>query len=114
MAHGHDEHGHGPAHVHDADKTPKTASSSSLWVSLILIGLFIAAVNFISVSSEAEKGGHGGHGGGHAMEGAVVPTREATSNQTLSGETGVGRPHADTTQYHGSTAPVEEAHSEGH
>ena len=111
MAHGHDEHGHEPAHVHDADKTPKTASSSSLWVALILVGLFIAAVNFISVSGTAEEGGHGG---GHEKEGAVMPTREATSNQTLSGETGVGRPHADTTQYHGSNAPAEEAHSEGH
>ena len=109
MAHGHDEHGSTPAHVHDADKTPRTATSSSLWVALILIGLFIAAVNFISAS------GKGDHGDEHAaMDGAVMPTREATSNQTLSGETGAGRQQADTTQYHGTNAPAEEAHSEGH
>lgn len=113
MAHGHDDHGHEPQSF-PADKTPKVASSSSLWVALILIGLFVAAVNFISVSSSSEEGHGGGHGGGHTKEGAVMPTREATSNQTLSNETGVGRPHADTTQHHGSVAPAEEAHSEGH
>jgi hypothetical protein len=110
MSHGHDDHGHAQE-TFPADKTPKVASSSSLWVAIILIGLFIAAVNFISVSGTPEEGGHGG---GHTKEGAVMPTREATSNKTLSGETGVGRPEADTTQYHGSTAPAEEAHSEGH
>lgn len=64
---------------HDGDNTgeikSKTAFRSSFWVVLILVGLFIAALNFMSSMS---------HGGGHEA-------KEASSNSTLKGETGLGK-----------------------
>lgn len=53
---------------------------------------------------------------GHDEEGhgAVEPTMEATSGSTLEGESGLGKPAADTTQHMGSNAGVDTAHTEGH
>jgi hypothetical protein len=84
-------------HHHSSDNQPRTAISSSFWFVLILAGLFIAAVNFVRSSSS----GHDDHGTGHGQH----ETMEATSSQTLEGETGLGKP-ADqaTTQHFGDTA----------
>jgi hypothetical protein len=106
MAHSETHEHHGASH-HNADKkNSRTAFSSSFWFVIILVGLFIAAVNFIG----AMNGDH------DEKEGMVEPTMEATSNGTAAGESGLGKPmdKADTTQHHGSETPVDQANTEGH
>ncbi len=99
-------------HHHDSDTSDgelksKTAFRSSFWFVLILVGLFIAALNFIEVM---------GHESGHEAPGHE--NHEATSNGTLKGETGLGREesaggeHGAATMEHDSTAHGEGAHHE--
>ena len=52
----HDATHHNP---HNEVAKSKTAFSASFWLVIILVGLFIAALNFISVMSH-DDGGHGG------------------------------------------------------
>ena len=91
-------------HLHATEESKsRTGLSSSFWFFAILAALFIAGLNFVSVMGGDDHGG--GHGDGHEGSGhsIIAPTREATSNQTLSGETGLGRAQADTTQHFDST-----------
>ncbi len=91
-------------HHHPVDPRPtKTPFISSFWLVIILVGLFIGAVNFVKVMSHTE----GGHG-------ATEHTKEATSSQTLEGETGVGVPADDTTQHHSTTTEQMEPQMENH
>lgn len=92
-------------HHHDTplDKTPATPFKSSFWFVIILVGLFVAAVNFVNVMGHDDGGHGGGHGeathetptthegSGEHVGGAAHPQKEATSNQTLEGETGTGK-----------------------
>ncbi len=91
-------------HHHDSDTSggelkSKTAFRSSFWFVLILVGLFIAALNFIEVMGHGEEG-HKNH--------------EATSNGTLKGETGLGREDEDTTQFHSAVTAHDTVDREGH
>lgn len=99
----HSTHHHDDSHTSERLKS-KTAFTSSFWFVLILVGLFIAALNFIEVM------GH--EGGGHENQGHQ--NHEATSSQTLKGETGLGREDADTTQHHGPSAGQDTLMREGH
>jgi hypothetical protein len=96
---------------HQTDNRPGTSFKSSFWFVIILVGLFIAAVNFVNVMGHDDEGhaapSHEGHG-------ATIPTREATSSSTLEGETGIGRTADDTTQHMGSNAAIDTTHVEGH
>jgi hypothetical protein len=88
----HDTHhadAHSDHHHHvEVETRPTTSYWSAFWFVLILVGLFVAAVNFVGVMGH-DDGGHGESG--HAKEGAVHHTnREATASQTLEGETGTG------------------------
>lgn len=82
---------HETTHQSQHEATPATSFGSSFWFVVILVGLFIGAVNFVSVMGSTEEG--------HATEGhktehgpaVVAPNREATSSQTLEGETGTGK-----------------------
>src|ERR1043165_548711 len=74
----HEEHHHEGPQI-DIKKS-RSAFSASFWFVIILVGLFIASLNFISVMSGDDEGSHGSH------------ATEATSNQTMHGETGVGVP----------------------
>ncbi len=99
---------HDPHHASPADgskERPGTSASSAVWFVLILVGLFIAAINFISVS-----GGDEGH---TEKTGAVESSKEASSNQTLHGETGEGRPDATPIQ-HGADGPHSEGNGQPH
>lgn len=92
-------------HHHDAphSKGPRTPIGAAFFFVAILAGLFIAAVNFTNVMGQDEEGHGGGHGAathgtstthegsGDHKGGAIHPQREATSNQTLKGETGTGK-----------------------
>ena len=74
---------------HPAENKSKVSSTSAFWYSIILVGLFIAGVNFVNVM-----------GGGEEEHAKPAPmTKEATPSQTLEGETGTGMPAADTTQF---------------
>jgi hypothetical protein len=95
---------------HPVDNRPGTSFKSSFWFVIILVGLFIAAVNFVNVMGHDEPEGAAAHEG----HGATIPTREATASETLEGETGVGRTAADTTQHMGSNAAIDTTHVEGH
>ncbi len=95
-------------HHHQADPRPtRTPFIASFWFVIILVGLFIAAVNFVKVMGHDD----GGHGEGH---GAAPHTQEATSSQTLEGETGVGVPAENTTQHHSPATEATEEQMEGH
>jgi hypothetical protein len=96
---------------HSSDNRPTTSFKSSFWFVLILVGLFIAAVNFVNVMGHEDEG-HGQQT--HGATQSLHPTNEATSSQTLQGETGTGIHAADTTQHHGSNAATDTTHMEGH
>ncbi len=106
--HAHDDHGTTHHAVHNANLSSKVGLGSSFWVAIILVGLFVAAVNFIGAMS----------GGGHDEKGSgLAPTMEATSNGTEEGETGLGKPMetTDTTQHYGAVhGEGSEAQTEGH
>ena len=91
---------HGTHHDSDNPVEPgsKTAFRSSFWVVIILVGLFIAALNFINVM---------GHDSSHK-------NHEATSNETLKGESGLGREDEDTTQFHSPVTASDTILREGH
>ncbi len=74
---------HDASHIagHHEEPRSKSSMSASFWFVIILVGLFIAALNFINVM-------------GNESEGHV--NKEATSNQTLSGENGLGKPEEAT------------------
>lgn len=84
----HDHEHHNPA----GEIKSKTALRSSFWFMIILVGLFVAAINFVTVMGSEHEEGEGGNK-------PTMPTMESTSNQTSAGETGLGKPQADTTQH---------------
>ncbi len=93
---------HGTQHHHDdshktGEMKSKTAFRSSFWFVIILVGVFIAALNFIKVEG-GESEGHGNH--------------EATSNETLKGESGLGRPTEAHTEFHGDQTAHDTVHRE--
>lgn len=89
-------------HHHEGEHTgeikSKTSFIASFWFVLILVGLFIAALNFIDVM---------GHDQGHK-------NHEATASGTLKGETGLGREAEDTTQFHSPVTAHDTVMREGH
>ena len=95
---------------HHADNSPKTSYNSALWFVIILVGLFVAAVNFINVMG----GDEAGHGAGHGATESHHPAMEQTASGTLETESGLGSPAADTTQHHGSNTATDTTHMEGH
>lgn len=73
---------HHDTHHHVEDPKPTTSFRASFWFVIILAGLFIAAVNFVSVMSHDE----GGHEGGHATEHATGHETHATGHEANSNE----------------------------
>jgi hypothetical protein len=91
---------------HTADKRSIASFRSAFWLIIILAGLFVAAVNFVKVESSETEEGHGT---------AATEHVEATSSETMKGETGAGKPAEGT--HEGSPAIVpaaDSAHSEHH
>lgn len=76
---------------HHEEPRSKSSMSASFWFVIILVGLFIAALNFINVM-------------GNETEGHV--NKEATSNQTLGGETGLGKPEENAAAHEQGTIPA--------
>lgn len=95
---------HGTHHHDDENNNEiksKTAFRSSFWFVLILVGLFIAALNFINIMGDSNEG---------------HKPKEATSNSTLKGETGLGREEEEHATEHSEAAETHDttAHSEAH
>lgn len=87
----HSTHHHEDTHTaHSGDQKSKTAFVSSFWFVIILVGLFIAAVNFVRIMSSNDEHGN----------------KEATSSQTLKGESGIGREHETPGEDNSSTVPT--------
>ncbi len=84
---------HAETHSHLPGDRPVGATiSASMIFALLLVGLLIAAFNFVGIMS-AEH---------HDEKGAVHNQHEATSNQTLRGEGGLGIDQQNTTHFSGS------------
>ena len=71
-------------HAHNEEPRSKSSFIASFWFVVILVGLFIAALNFINVMGHDDEG-HGGHAthenatGGAAHEGEGHATHEEHS-----------------------------------
>ncbi len=112
MAHEtHHEEGH---HHHDTEATPKISLFSAFWFVLILVGLFVAAINFVSVESKSGEEEHAAteqhhegatevHGEAHEVTPTTAPEAAHTENQK-EGEHAAEQPAAehvaDTTNTH--------------
>ncbi len=85
---------------HHADDKTKTSSTAAVWFVLVLVALFIAAVNFVNVMGHPEAEGHGaGHG---------------TEHETYHGhEMNESTPAGHTTNDMSAPA-ADSAHTEGH
>lgn len=105
--HTHDTHAHATP-----DNAPKTSLNSSFWFVLILVGLFISAVNFVSMSSE---GGHEEHGGGHSTEAHATEATHEHGHEATEGEAAGHETATDSAAEHpAKEGHAEEAHHEGH
>lgn len=85
------------AHHHQPVDKPSTSFPSAIWLVLVIVGLFLAAVNFVgAMSSDHESGS--GHGAKHKMHQNTTEANHETSHEAATEE------HA---------APAE-GHNEGH
>lgn len=90
------------------EKRSVVSMRSSFWFVIILVGLFIAALNFINVVSNNDSEGNTASEGKRATE----APREATATQTLAGENGEGK-SADTAVSR-TAAYTDSTHQEKH
>ena len=102
---------HETHHSHTSDKSPKTSYTSAFWFVVILVGLFIGAVNFVNVMGHDE--GH--EAGGHE---ATEHTTGPVGGETMGTEAHGAPMAADTAQHVtpavADTAVHTEAHTEAH
>lgn len=75
MAHEAHHDNHAPAEV-----KPTTSFRSAYWFVIILVFLFVASVNFVSVMGHDEEAGHGGEHHTEAAAGHGSTTQEATTH----------------------------------
>ena len=108
---------HDAQHGHATENKAIISFGNSFWLVIILVGLFIAAINFVQVESagEGHEGGHGEathemHQGGHEAAGNHEATHEAASHATEAA------PAAEptSTEEAPATSTEEAAHQEGH
>jgi hypothetical protein len=85
---------HDAQHGHSTENKAVISFGNSFWLVIILVGLFIASVNFIQVESagEGHEGGHGEtthethHTGGHGAPTGHEATHEATEHPAEAAE----------------------------
>jgi hypothetical protein len=99
---------------HDTDQPASEIRKSTIsyrsafWFTIILAGLFIAAVNFVNIMGKSgEEEGHNNN---------VEHATEATSSETLEGETGTGKPveHSTETMGVGTTPTTDSAKAQSY
>jgi len=53
---------HDTHHAHSTENKAIISFKNSFWLVIILVGLFVAALNFIQVEGKGSEEGHGAHG----------------------------------------------------
>ncbi len=108
---------HDAQHGHATENKAVISFGNSFWLVIILVGLFIAAINFVQVESagEGHEGGHGEathemHHGGHEAAGGHEATHEAEAHGTEATEPSATK----ATEEAPATEGGEAAHKEGH
>ncbi len=113
---------HGTHHHHEgehhAEPKSKTSFRASFWFVLILVGLFIAAVNFVSVMSH-EEGGHEATEQSEALPHEAAGHESTPDHAASHEDMGEGAANVHTTgtsdasnMQHGSETPDSGAHHE--
>jgi hypothetical protein len=78
-------------HQHITENKPRTGLTASFWFVIILVGLFIAAVNFVSVMSQSEEGEgakkEATHEGAAKAEGEKATEKPAAEAHTATADT---------------------------
>ena len=102
---------HDTGHGHSKENVTIISFKNSFWLVVIIVGLFVAALNFIQAESKGEEGeGHGGHhteaAAGHGHEG-----HEATKHEEHGTEAAQPAGEPATEEHKAEeTKPAEEAH----
>lgn len=86
---------------HSGELKSTTAFRSSFWFVIILVGLFIAALNFVRVMGDSKHEGEGGHEG-HATEQHDAVEHGAQPEHVPTGTPASEHEHAE----EAATAPV--------
>jgi|GEM_PF-1716122 len=94
---------HDTHHGQTAENKAKISFGNSFWLVIILVGLFIAALNFVQAESGSE-----GHGDGHEPAHHEAQHHEATHNEATHHEAAPA--HAAEATEEGSAPATEEAH----
>jgi hypothetical protein len=109
----HDSH-----HEHSTDNKIKTSFSASFWLIIILVGLFIAALNFIQAETDGAEHDHGAtrlllktHSG-HTTKDAVQSPNAAAKHGTH--EAGEPATHEPALQSADSAHPAEHTEHSAH
>lgn len=80
--------------AHSKENKTIISFKNSFWLVIILVGLFIAALNFIQIESAHEGEGHGGgHGAKHEAPAHGGHDAEATKHEEAAHESAA--PHAE-------------------
>jgi len=105
---------HDTGHGHSKENVTIISFKNSFWLVVIIVGLFVAALNFVQAESHGEEGeGHGhhteaaaGHGHGDAS------SHEAAGHQEAKEATQTNEGNAPDAEEHKGeeTKPAEEAH----
>lgn len=100
---------HDTHHGHSTENKAKISFGNGFWLVIILVGLFVAALNFIQVESAGE--GHGGHGEAiHEAHGGAHHEAAPAAGHNSHGEEAVKDEHAAGTPAHEEApAPAREA-----
>lgn len=106
---------HHDTHHHTADK-PTTSFRSSVWFVIILVGLFVAAVNFVNVMGHDEEGeGHETHKVEKISSHEASSTHQAGAAAEKATENNTENTQAqEATHPAEETNPAEEAQAEHH
>jgi hypothetical protein len=95
-------------HAHSTENKTIISFKNSFWLVVILVGLFIAALNFVQAESAPAAAGHGGHDAHGAP--AHADHKAAADHAAPAGE--AHAPEAHGTEAHAEEAPKAEQHKE--
>lgn len=109
---------HDTHHGHTAENKAKISFGNGFWLVIILVGLFIAALNFIQVESagEGHEGGHAeatheAHGGGAHHGAAPAAGHNTHGEEAVKDEEAAGTPaREEAPAPAGEAAPSGEQH----
>ena len=110
---------HDAQHGHGTENKAIISFGNSFWLVIILVGLFIASVNFVQIESSGtgHEGGHGDathetHHGSHGAAGGHEATHEGTTPHAA--DAAAPATIADDTKEGTENTTEEPAHTQGH